>query len=124
MTSSPPTKSGISTFHLYERILQMGMTVQDILNIPLNALIENRIQFPGFYRDCKMLFNEFVVSYHSKVMFKNLTPIEQLSKEEKMHYWNQTEGITEDKDERIRIVKVMYVIDYLITQKHLKDVQQ
>lgn len=65
------------------------------------------------YNSLRKMFLDY---YHTRVFFKKLMAIEELTKEEKFFYWNQTSNY-EDKDTRIEAVKVLYVLDFIATKK-------
>lgn len=85
------------------------------LDIPMKKLIHGELEIYGLYHNCKMLFNQFLVYYEDCVRLKKLEPLEDLSQEEKQQIWDFSVSITPLKEERIKVCKVSYVIDYMVT---------
>ena len=111
----------ICTLELIERILKIGFKMESVLQIPLEKLIEGKIEIDGLYNRLKMLFKAFLDHYDTKVILGRLEPIERLPAASKRFYWDEAGKVTEEREERLKVVKVLYVIDLLITKKHGHD---
>lgn len=84
-------------------------------------MVEGRLEIKGLYENCQMIFKQFLVQYDTKVSFKKLSPIESLDEKEKSTRWENAGVITQDREERLKVVKVEYLIDYLIEKYYEKS---
>jgi hypothetical protein len=100
-----------------ERLHNLGFMFQEIRDWQLKKLIENEIDL-GFFIRSSVARTLYLDKYYSMTMLRGLLPIEKLNKEEKMYYWKETEGHAESKEDRIELVKILYVIEKIIVKNN------
>lgn len=86
-----------------------------ILTPCMKNLVDSKIQIENVY-NMKSLFRVFLEYYESKVFFNKIVPIEKLTTQEKNQLWEYSGTICSEKEERIKVCKVSYIIDYLVTE--------
>jgi hypothetical protein len=112
--SSPPLKlmqDIINRFH------DLGFMVDGVMNITLDKLIEGTIDLSYFVRN-KGAANVYLGRYNSRVLSNQWLPIELLTKEEKVYYWQESKKYTQDKEQAIKLCKVIYCIEKMIVFKY------
>lgn len=87
-----------------------------VLQIPLKNLVDGKIEISNVYNSMSMLFREFLNYYRVLVRLGRLPPIEDLTQEEKKQLWEWSKTISSDTEERKKLCKVSYVIDYMVSE--------
>ena len=94
----------------------MGFIFEKIRDWQLSELVEGKIDI-GFFIRSSVAKDLYLNKYYALTMFGGLKKIEYLTREEKLFYWNQTEGM--GKNDRIDLCKILYIIDHSIIEKGL-----
>jgi hypothetical protein len=87
--------------------------LEKVFDITLNSLKESYIDLDYFVRN-ESVRKMYLDRYRVKVAMKKWKAIEELTKEEKIYYWNEAGTFTQDQDLRIEMVKVIYTIEKMI----------
>ena len=99
-----------------EQLHNLGFMFQELRDWQLNELIAGRVDI-GFFVRSSVAKELYLDKYYSETMMRGLKKIEDLTRDEKLFYWNQTEGL--EKNDRIDLCKILYVIDHTIVKKGL-----
>lgn len=91
---------------------------ESVLSVPLQALVDGKLEISGLYKYCTMLFREFLTYYNGMVKLGRVDAIENLPQSDKKQLWDFSGTISDDKEERIKICKVSYIIDYMVTKNY------
>jgi hypothetical protein len=95
---------------------EMGFIFEELRDWQLGELIAGKIDIFFFIRS-SVAKGLYLTKYEALTMFGGLKKIEDLTRDEKLFYWNQTEGL--EKNDRIDLCKILYVIDNTIVKKGL-----
>ena len=95
---------------------EMGFIFEELRDWQLGELISGKIDIFFFIRS-SVAKDLYLTKYESLTMFVGLKKIEDLTRDEKLFYWNQTEGL--EMNDRIDLCKILYVIDHTIVKKGL-----
>lgn len=87
------------------------MSILDICKPLFRSYMDQTLSLESImkYNVLRKLFLDY---YTTKVFMNKLEPIENLTREEKLEYWEETKQFP-DKETRLQAVKVLYVFAHL-----------